>query len=87
MSAFILCPECKEFLGKYSAFIQGYILCYKMLNLYICNVDPTKLDLTPNLIPDMKDILDALKIKKTCCRMHILTNADFYEFIDNRTEV
>jgi len=87
MSGFILCPECKDLLGRYSSFIEGYILTSKMLNKDICNIDPTKLDLTPNLIPDMKELLDTLGIKKECSRMHILTNADFYKFIINRTEV
>jgi len=77
MSGFILCLECKEFLGKYTSFIEAYILSYKIFNKKLCSINPTKLDLTPNAIPDLKDLLDILGITKTCCRMHILTNADF----------
>ena len=87
MSGFILCLECKEFLGKYTSFIEGYILSYKMLNKKLCSINPTKLDLTPNAIPGFKELLDVLDIKHICCRMHILTNADFYKFIINRIEI
>ena len=87
MSGFILCLECKELLGKYTAFIEGYVLMTKMLDKNICNVDPSKLDMTPNFIPDLKELMDTLGIKKECCRTHILTNADFNKFIYNRTEI
>lgn len=87
MSGFILCLECKELLGKYTAFIEGYVLCTKMLSGDICNVDPSKLDLTPNFIPDLNELMNTLGIKKECCRTHILSGADFYKFIYNRTEI
>jgi len=87
MSAFILCLECGNNLGKFTSFIESYILTSKMLDKDICNIDPTKIDLTPNLIPDMRILLDTLGIKKICCRMHILTNSDFYKFLINRTEI
>ncbi len=87
MSAFILCLECGNFLGRYASFIESYILTSKMLDKNICNIDPTKIDLTPNLVPDLGELLNTLGIKKLCCRTHILTNADFYKFLINRTEI
>lgn len=87
MSGFVLCLECKNLLGKYTKFIEAFILSSKLLYKEMCIVDPTKLDLTPNYTPDLKDLFDTLGLTKECCRTHILTNADFYKFIFNRTEI
>jgi len=88
MSNFILCLECKTYLGKYKSFIEAYNMSMKMLNnKLISSVNPAKIDISPDIVPDMKDLLDALNFKNSCCRTHILTSADFYKYLLNRTEL
>ena len=49
MSNFILCLECKEYIGKYKSFIEAYNLSMKRLNDDIVKTDPGKIDLSPNI--------------------------------------
>lgn len=88
MSGFILCLECRENLGQYKDFIKAYELCIKMLNKNILdNCHPGKLEIEHNVIPDFSDLLDSLGLTKICCRTHLLSNADFYAYLDYRTEL
>jgi DNA-directed RNA polymerase subunit N (RpoN/RPB10) len=86
MSVFILCLECKEILGRYTAFIECYALAVKMLNKEICNINPNKLTLSANKIEGLEEILDLLGLEKDCCRTHMLTGASFDKFLQNITE-
>lgn len=89
MSNFILCLECKKYLGKYKLFIEAYTMCIKMLDDKIDSVSPDNMNTVPSLDLDinMGDLLDALKIDNICCRMHTITAADFFSFLDMKTEI
>ena len=87
MSSFILCPECKYNIGKYTEFIKGCILFYKITNIkYYDNVDPSKSFFNNDFKEIYKEILDFLDFK-ICCRMHTITSADFYELKENATKL
>ena len=88
MSNFILCLECKEYLGQWKEFIEAYNISMKILNdNLITSINSEKIDISPNLLPPMQNLLDSLDLLKMCCRTHILTSADFYKYLDNRTEI
>lgn len=88
MSNFVLCLECKEYLGRYKRFIEAYNLCMKILNdKLISDVNPEKIDISSVPVPNMKNLLDSLDIKHICCRSHEITTADFYKYLLNRTEL
>lgn len=87
MSGFVLCPECKEYLGKYKSFIDAYNLSIKIIdNTIINNINPEKLDISVNQLPTLGDLLDSLELFKICCRTHILAFTDFYKY-KYRTEL
>ena len=89
MSNFILCLECKEYLGKYKSFIIAYTLDMKRLNdKIIKDSHPTKLETNKqNQIDPIKDLLDSLGIKKLCCRTHLISGFDFWECLFNSNEI
>jgi len=89
MSNFILCPECKKYLGKYRLFIEAYDMCIKMIDGDIMSTNASNLDLIPNAKLDKKkaDLLDALDITNICCRTHCITNADFYSFLNFKEQL
>ena len=88
MSNFVLCPENKEYLGRYKTFIEAYNSCMKILNNeLIDNINPEKIDISTPYITNSKNLLDSLDISHLCCRTHIITHADFYKYLVNRTEL
>ncbi len=88
MSNFVLCLECKVFLGKYKSFIEAYNICMKMLNdKLISSISPEKIDVSQDVVFNMKDLLDVLNFEHPCCRTHILSPADFHKYLLNRTEL
>ena len=88
MAAFILCLECRKYLGRYKTFIEAYVYSTKILIKDILDkIHPGKLDIAHNMIPDLSDLLDSLGLVNMCCRTHILSNADFYSYLNYRTEL
>ena len=49
--------------------------------------DPEKIDISTPYITNSKNLLDSLDISHLCCRTHIITHADFYKYLVNRTEL
>ncbi len=89
MSNFILCPECKKYLGKYRLFIEAYDMCIKMMDENISSIDPGNLGISPSaeICKQISDLLDALNITNICCRTHCVTNADFYSFLNFKEQI
>jgi DNA-directed RNA polymerase subunit N (RpoN/RPB10) len=78
MSTFILCPSCGEDLGCLSpAFqeLQKYHneKCLKQNT----QIDPSCVELKPEIIKPVGYILDTLGLKKRCCRTHMISYVDF----------
>jgi DNA-directed RNA polymerase subunit N (RpoN/RPB10) len=49
-------------------------------------IEPNKLTLVDNSLPDMKELLEAMGIKKSCCKMRMTTGAPISDvFISNMT--
>lgn len=82
MPCFILCPDCGENLGEIYDFIdiarQGYIKKVISTSKEYKNFSPDKMALNSNVIPPIGEIMDAVELSNTCCRVHILGYSDFY---------
>ena len=76
--SFILCPECGYNIGAVSKFIslvkKGR---NKRNNKKISNVNPEVIELCPDLVEPIGDIMDMAGVTKLCCRTHILGETDF----------
>lgn len=82
MPGFILCPDCGENIGEVYKFIdiarQGFIKKTILESEEFKEYSPDKMALNSNVIPPIKDILDAAGLTNDCCRVHILGHTDFY---------
>ncbi len=70
MSTFVLCPECGSNLGQWRPFMLEVIRGMEQEISDQIHVD--KRDLNPDLIKPIGFLLDALGIKRICCRMHAI---------------
>lgn len=43
-------------------------------------VTPDMISTSDDLQPELKDVLDAMRLDRDCCRMVILTSSDFTEY-------
>ena len=81
MSAFIKCTSCGFSIGEYAIFYntakQALLKEHMNNNPNFAKYDPEKLALTPNNIPTMEIIFDAINIKNRCCRLHLFTATSF----------
>jgi DNA-directed RNA polymerase subunit N (RpoN/RPB10) len=78
MASFIRCPECANCLGIYVDFVheaKNKIYQKEVFEKH-SDYDPEKLCIKPDILPDLSELLDALELKNTCCRMHILTKVN-----------
>lgn len=83
MSGYILCTECRGYLGKYNDFIIAYEMNMKRLNSDLYNkVEPSKLETITNTKNYLEELFDILEIKNMCCRVHITTYDDFHKHIE-----
>ncbi len=77
MSGLILCPESSYNLGEVQLFIDlvahGFIQDSIKNNSKIKNYSPSKLKMSPGLIPPIGFIMDAAKVDLICCRTHAMT--------------
>lgn len=82
MPGFILCPDCGENLGEVFAFIdlarRGFIKKVISESEEFKEFSPDKMILNSDVIPPIKEILDAAELPNDCCRVHILGHTDFY---------
>lgn len=82
MPCFILCPDCGENLGEVYDFIdlarQGFIKKIIFESKDFKEFSPDKMILNPDVVPPIKEILDAAELTNDCCRIHILGHTDFY---------
>lgn len=43
------------------------------------NINPHILSMVDDLQPDLRDIFEQLHVKKSCCRMILMTSVEFWE--------
>jgi len=78
MSTFILCPECGDDLGSLSMTFQ--LLHAKHNEICLTKntqIDPSCVELKPEVIEPIDYILDMLGLQNECCRMRLLCYVDF----------
>ncbi len=78
MSTYILCPECGEDLGALSIAFQALQAQHnkQCLNKNT-QIDPSCVELKPEIIKELDYILDMLGLTNECCRMRLLCFVDF----------
>lgn len=74
MTCFILCPECGECLGEV---FQFYNVVKSNYTKKMVHFDASKADIKSDFSLKFDFIMNAIQIKKQCCRMHILGYVDF----------
>lgn len=79
MTICVLCYECGEDIAEIYPFWATCkrLLIEDLLNNSKDSIDVDKLNLKSDITDKFGFVLDALKINKMCCRIHILGNTDF----------
>jgi DNA-directed RNA polymerase subunit N (RpoN/RPB10) len=79
MTSYILSPECGKDLGclTKAANLLKYKHNERCLESQDGKIDPSCVELKPDVLKPIGYIMDFLGIKKICCRMRILGDVDF----------
>lgn len=78
MSTYILCPECGEDLGVLAPAFNALQAKHNDLCLTKnAQIDPSYVELKPEVIKPIDYILDMLGLENECCRMRVLCHVDF----------
>ncbi len=79
MTSYILSPECGKDLGctTRAANMLKFKHNEQCLESQNGKIDPSCVELKPDVIGPIDYILDFLNINKVCCRMRILCDVDF----------
>lgn len=78
MASYILCPSCSNCIGdKYNVFLEIMEQIKKNKNQELIFTS----EFYPEKLPEVAPLMDALDIKLTCCKTHILT-VDTYSVVN-----
>lgn len=77
MSCHILCPECRELIGDIYPVYERIknVLFDNAIKKSDTSID--KVDIKPEILPDVNEIFEFLDIKNNCCRAHIMGTTNF----------
>jgi DNA-directed RNA polymerase subunit N (RpoN/RPB10) len=74
MPCAILCYECNQDLGEIYDFFHLTMSSYYryVIEKKKISINPSNMDLKPNIIDNINFLFDALDIKNMCCKMHLI---------------